>query len=167
MPKRYHLKRPDLAQAVAVELRTCTGCQKPTAAAGSATGRQRAVDRRADCRAVGDQRPPFFRLDERAQGRRAGRIAGASARWRRRAASARRCPPRTAGRVAIWPVEVGQGDSALAAGALYNPPETGRGVLLAGKIGRGLESAAQDPRAKRRGSRPKCSSERSANSWRT
>src|SRR5271165_3448933 len=57
----------------------------------------------------------------------------------------------TAGRITIRPVEAGQGDSTLAARAACDRPEIARRVLLAGKIGRGLESAAQDPRAKRRG----------------
>jgi len=41
MPKRYHLKRPDLAQVVAVELRTCTDVksqQRPLAARLAASG---------------------------------------------------------------------------------------------------------------------------------
>ena len=67
---------------------------------------QRPADGGADCRAVGCQPPPLFRLDERAQGGRFGRTAGASARRRGRAPSARRCLQGTAGRPALRPVEV-------------------------------------------------------------
>ncbi len=53
MPKRSHLKRPDLAQTVAVELRT-----------GRDVKSQRAVHRRTNRRAAGHQPPPVFQLDD-------------------------------------------------------------------------------------------------------
>src|SRR5271166_6449181 len=86
MPKRYHLNRPDLAQAVAVELRICQDVKS----------QQRLL---------------------------AARLAASG--------------------------------QLTAAQAACDPPEAARGVLLAGKIGRGLEGAAQDPRTKRRGRRGK------------
>ncbi len=66
VPKRYYLNRPDLAQAVADELRTCQ----------DGKSRQRLLA------ASGQMTTAVFRLEERAQDGRFGRPAGVSAWWR-------------------------------------------------------------------------------------
>ncbi len=143
MPKRYHLNRPDLAQAVAVELRTCRDVksqQRLLAARLAASGQLTAAQ---IAEQLGISRRRFFDWMNRLKG-------GSRLLERSRG---ERCRKEGAGGIAIGPLEAGQRDSALAASGAWGRVEAGGRVLLAGKIGRGLESAAQDPRAKRRGGR--------------
>ena len=82
---------------------------------------------------------------------RGGGPAGQPPSWRSAAQDQRPdaggVPSRLEGRT----LEARQGNPALAAQRASSQTGVERSVLLAGKIGRGLEGAAQDPRAKRRG----------------
>jgi len=136
MPKRYHLNRPDLAQAVAVELRTCrdVNSQQRLLAAQLGISRRRFFDWMNALKAGG----VAGQLERQHGGGAAPQVPGAaltellaglqSGQWKR------------AKEIQHWLRDRHRIRLKLPGG-----------VLLAGKIGRGLEGAAQDPCAERRG----------------